>query len=122
MKKIALGISTLLAFAVLPLMASAADAPKTVTGEPIDIKCYMGGKSGEAHASCAETCAGKGSPVGLLTEEGGKKVVYLVMGGGGKDAKDLVKGHMGKKVTATGTVADKDGIKVITVTEIKDAK
>jgi hypothetical protein len=120
MKKIAMTLSVLLAIAAIPLLAGAQGDAKTLTGEPIDIKCYLGGKSGEAHAGCAETCAKGGAPVGLLVDEGGKKQVYLLLGQG-KDIKELVAGKMGKKVVATGKVTDKDGLKVLAATEIKEA-
>lgn len=121
MKKIAMGLTALLAIAAMPLLLNAAEDAKTLTGEPIDIKCYLGGKSGEAHAGCAEACAKGGAPVGLLVDEAGKKQVYLLIGEGNKDIKALVAGKMGKKVTATGKVTDKDGLKVIAASEIKEA-
>jgi hypothetical protein len=122
MKRSAWTLSALVAFLALPMLSRAADESKSLTGEPVDIKCYLGGKMGEAHAACAETCAKGGQPVGLLVDESGKKVLYLVIGDGQKKAAELVAGLMGKKVTAMGKVSEKDGLKVLTVTEVKAAK
>jgi len=119
MKKIALLGIVALAIALTPLLANAADEAKTLKGEPVCIQCYSGGKSGEGHAACGTACAGKGLPVGFLTDEGGKKQLYLVMGGGGKAAKDILGPLMGKQVEAKGAVSDKDGLKIFTVTEAK---
>ena len=115
MRKILLSVSALLAFAAIPLLVSAGDT-KTLTGEPVDIKCYLAGQSGPGHAACATGCAKKGLPIGLLTTEGDKKVLYLVMGA---DAAAKVSDHMGKQVEMTGKVSEKDGLKVIEVTECK---
>ena len=62
----------------LALGASAARAD-TVKGEVIDVSCYLGhGESGKgaSHRKCAETCAKKGLPMGLLTED---KQVWILL-------------------------------------------
>lgn len=116
MKQFVFAIATL----ALMLGGAAVQAEDTtITGEAVDISCYLGGNSGEAHASCAAACAEKGQPIGLLVTEGDEKQVYLVLGQGGKSAKDLMLPHMGKQVEVTGTVADKDGMKAIRVAEVK---
>jgi len=104
-----------LTFAPMGVMA---DEEVTLTGEPVDMNCYLTGKSGEGHAACATACAGKGNPIGFVVEMEGKKHLYLVLGGGGKAAKDLMAEHMGTEVDAIGKVAEKDGMKVITVSEV----
>ncbi len=103
----------------IPQFTSAADDEVTLTGEAVDIKCYTAGRSGEAHAGCATACASKGQPIGFLTEKEGKKLVYLVVAGPGKAAKDLLADHMGKKIKATGTVIDADGLKVFTIKSVE---
>lgn len=113
MKKFMLSIAALAVFVMAPMWVLAADA-KTVKGEPIDIKCYMGGKSGPDHAGCGTSCVKKGMPIGLVVEEGGKKVVYLVITGG-----DKLFDHVGHQVNVTGKVSSKDGINTIEVTEAK---
>ena len=49
----------------------------TVTGEVIDLSCYLQlGKHGAAHASCGSKCIAAGEPIGLVTKTG---EVYLAM-------------------------------------------
>ena len=41
--------------------------PKTVTGEILDMKCYMtSGAHGEGHKDCAAMCIKGGAPMGIL--------------------------------------------------------
>lgn len=111
--------AALIALVSAPLCVFAADETKVLTGEPVDISCYLGGKSGAAHASCAVACAEKGLPIGLLVGEGETKQLYLVLGGGGKSATDLMVAHMGKQVEVTGTVTKMNGLMVLTASKVK---
>src|SRR5690242_10145612 len=101
-KRLAIALAAcVLSFALIPAFA----ADTTVTGEPVDIACYMSGKSGEGHAACATACAGKGQPIGLVSKGAdGKTTMYLVMSGHDKAAKDLLGPLMGKQVKVTGAV------------------
>ena len=118
MRKIVVGM----ALAALACAGAYAE-DKTLTGEPVDIACYLGGKAGEAHASCAKACAEKGQPIGLAVKEAdGKETLYLVMASGGKAAKDLLGEHMGKQVAVTGAVAEKGGMKIITASKVEPAQ
>ena len=111
-------VAVIAALIVLPAPSGMAAEDVTLKGEPVDMNCYLTGKSGEGHAACAKACAGKGNPIGFVVEQGGKKQLYLVLGGGGMAAKDLMAEHMGSEVDAIGKVVEKDGIKVITVSEV----
>jgi hypothetical protein len=54
-------------------------AGEKITGEVIDMSCYLHHpetSTGAGHRKCAETCAKKGLPMGLLT---GDKQVYLLL-------------------------------------------
>jgi hypothetical protein len=65
-----------LAFAVLATTAAAGDK---VTGEVVDMSCYLhhpNTSTGNSHRKCAETCAKKGLPMGVLTDD---KQVYLLL-------------------------------------------
>ena len=104
----------LMAMLGAPMVVMAAET--TLTGEPVDISCFLTGKSGEDHASCAKTCAGKGLPVGFSVTDGDSSELYLVLG----SAKDDLVAHMGKQVTVTGEVSDKDGMKVIEVSKVME--
>ena len=109
----------MLAALMVPFVGVSAEDEVTLKGEPVDIQCYLTGQSGEGHASCAASCAEKGLPIGFVTKgEDGKDQMYLVMGANRKPAKDYMAAHMGKTVQAKGTVVDKDGLKILTVTEV----
>lgn len=91
----------------------------TVTGEVIDVWCYMeGGDHGAEHKDCATACAKSGNPIGILDKDG---KVLIVMGGQ-KDhqtAKELFADKMSKTVTVEGTLVDKGGTKVLFVKSVK---
>ena len=120
--KFALGLLAL-AIAISPFTVFAADEAKTktLTGEPVDINCYLTGKSGEGHAGCATACANRGNPIGFVVKDGDKTHMYLVIGSGGKQAKDVIAAHMGKQVKVTGKVSKKDGMNIIAVEEVSEA-
>lgn len=66
----ALGLTMLLATSGVAVAHEGHDhAAKSgeLTGEVVDITCYMDHDSkGEKHAACAQKCIAKGLPVGLL--------------------------------------------------------
>jgi hypothetical protein len=58
-------------------LSASAQEDVTVQGEVVDLACYMSkGSRGPAHRACAQLCAKKGVPIGLLTEEG---QLYLLL-------------------------------------------
>ena len=118
MKKIVLIAAAMLALVSMSVNVEAAEESTKLTGEPVDISCYLGGQSGAGHASCAATCAAKGLPIGFVTTEDGKSKLYLVLGDGGKTANDLLGSHMGKQVQVTGQVVEQGGMMVIKVSEV----
>ena len=67
-----------LALATVVCGSSAARAADAVSGEVVDMACYLHDPvmHGPAHRKCAETCAKKGIPMGLLTDDG--KVFLLL--------------------------------------------
>jgi len=91
-------------------------AADTVTGEVIDINCYMGhdGK-GKDHMQCAKQCIKKGLPVGLLTEKGD---IYLAVAEGHKSANDMLADKAAQTVSVVGEVSEKSGTKMITIHQI----
>jgi hypothetical protein len=51
--------------------------PVTVTGEIIDMSCYLQlGKHGKAHVPCGTKCLKAGAPIGLVTKNG---TIYMLM-------------------------------------------
>ena len=94
------------------------DDNKTVTGEILDMKCYMAsGAHGDSHKDCAAMCVKGGSPMGILADDG--KVYLLIEGKKNSDAYDNAKKLAGEKVTLTGTLSEKNGVQALIVTEVK---
>lgn len=94
------------------------DETKTVTGEILDMKCYMAsGAHGASHRDCAITCIDEGAPMGILTDDG--KVYLLIPGSKTADAYEAAKKFAGENVTLTGTLSDKGGVQALIVTEVK---
>jgi hypothetical protein len=93
---------------------------KTVTGEILDMKCYMSaGKHGPDHKECAAMCLKGGSPMGILADDG---KVYLLIEGKDEAPFEEAKKHGGETVTVTGTLSDKNGVQALIVSEVKVKK
>jgi hypothetical protein len=123
MKKKTLDFKTLICFlticcATLTISLSAQNKTTTITGEVLDMGCYMkSGAHGTDHKSCADMCIKGGSPMGVLTSDG--KVYLLVADDSKKDAYEEAKKHAGEQVIVTGTLSEKDGIKGLVVADVK---
>ena len=123
MKKTAFNFKTFVAllticFGVLSIPSFAQKENTTVTGELLDMDCYMAsGAHGDGHKSCADMCIKGGGPMGVLTSDG--KVYLLLADDSKKDAYEETKKHAGEQVTVTGVVAEKDGIKGLVVNDVK---
>jgi uncharacterized protein (DUF2147 family) len=118
---VAISFTAAMAFAPLAFAAEEkakegadAAASKEVTGEVVDMMCYVdhGGK-GEKHAACAAKCIKSGGPVGIASE--GK--TYLIVGDH-KPMNEQLAEHAGKTITVKGKIAEKDGISMIENAEI----
>ena len=95
---------------VVPAWGAPGEGTKTVTGEIVDLMCYLDhGAKGDKHADCAETCIKSGGPVGLLTKQ---DQLYLVIGDH-KPMNDKLASHAGKTVTLKGKVVERDGMRMI---------
>jgi hypothetical protein len=107
------------ALAIAPLARAAepaadASASKEVTGEIVDMMCYVDHNAmGEKHAGCAEKCIKAGGPVGILSE--GK--AYLVVGAH-KPMNDELAPLAGKTVTLKGKMASNGGVSMLENAEI----
>ena len=89
---------------------AAADDTKSVTGEVVDLMCYLDhGAKGEKHAGCAEKCIKSGGPVGLLTKD---DQLYLVIGDHQPMNEELAP-YAAKTVTLKGKVVERNGMKMI---------
>lgn len=91
-----------------------AAASKEVTGEIVDLMCYVDhNATGDKHASCGEKCIKGGGPVGILSD--GK--AYLVVGSH-KPMNDELAPLAGKTVTLKGKMASNGGIAMLENAEI----
>lgn len=110
--------SMIVAFAFTSASSYAQDKSSTITGEVLDMACYMkSGAHGDGHKDCAATCINGGSPMGILTSD---NKVYLVVENHDKaDAYSEAKKHAGEQVTVTGTVSERNGMNAIIADEVK---
>ena len=98
-----------------PVTLMGADDTKTLTGEVVDLMCYLDhGAKGDAHAGCAQTCIKSGGPVGLLTKD---DQLYLVVGEH-KPMNDKLAAYAAKTITLKGKVVERNGVKMIENAEI----
>lgn len=106
------------AFLAAPAMMLAAESKaetKTVTGEIVDLMCYLDhGAKGEKHKGCAEKCINNGGPVGIVSGDD----VYLVIGDH-KPMNDQLASLASQTVTLKGKVVEKHGMKMIQNAEIQ---
>ena len=92
----------------------ASSEESTVTGEVVDMVCYIDeGSSGAEHAECAKTCIKMGLPVGIKSE--GK--TYLLVGEH-KPMNEELAPLAAKTVTVKGKVVSRDGFNMIENAEI----
>ena len=92
-----------------------AAASKEVTGEVVDMMCYVDHNAvGEKHGqSCGAKCIRSGGPVGIVSE--GK--AYLVVGEH-KPINDQLADLCGKNVTLKGKLAERGGVAMIENAEV----
>ena len=121
MKKLVIAAALVaLIVSAAPVSVAADGDPKTVkvTGEILDMACYIGkGAKGPDHAGCAKACVKGGQPMGLLTDDG---TVYILLanhenGEAFEQAKELA----GTKVEIEGTSMNRSGVKAVEIHEVK---
>ena len=101
-------------------MSGGKAAMKTVTGEVVDMGCYLGHAArGEKHVSCATKCLNNGMPMGLLTSNG--TLYLLTLNHDNADPYNSLKNMAGKNVTVTGEVMARSGIQGIDVSAVRPA-
>jgi hypothetical protein len=118
---VAIAFTSALACAPLALAAEEhgkekldASAMKTVTGELVDMMCYVDHNAmGDKHASCAAKCIKGGGPVGIISE--GK--AYLIVGDH-KPLNDELAQYAGKTITVKGKMASNGGVTMIENAEV----
>src|SRR6202030_4671040 len=120
--KVAVAATFIAALAISPLAVAQehehgkdAAATKEVTGEIVDMMCYVDHNAvGEKHGqSCGAKCIKGGGPVGIVSD--GK--AYLVVGEH-KPMNDQLAEYCGKTITLKGKAAERGGIAMLENAEI----
>ena len=97
---------------------AAAQEEVTVQGEIIDMACYMAkGSRGAAHKACAQLCAKKGVPIGVLTDAG--EVYLLLDDHNNPDPYDDATKLAGERAEISGKKFSKQGVASIVVGGVK---
>jgi len=92
----------------------------SVTGEVVDLACYMPHPEtghGPGHKKCAETCAKKGLPLGLLTDD--KQVYLLLEDHENSKPYGQLKEKAAEKITIEGNKVAQGGMQAIVVEALK---
>jgi len=92
----------------------------TVTGEVVDVSCYLQlGKRGEAHIACGTKCIQNGQPIGIVDDKG---ALYLLIAeehhprrDGEVDLKTVFLPQLAKTVTVTGMATQGGGYNALFV-------
>ena len=91
-----------------------ASASKEITGEVVDMMCYVDHSAmGDKHAGCAAKCIKGNGPVGVVSD--GK--AYLIVGDH-KPMNDALAEFAGKTITVRGKMAERGGIAMLENAEI----
>lgn len=121
MKPILSAVVVLGVLAGQSLAAGPMPAKSSITGEVVDVSCYIKmGAKGDGHKDCAQACAKAGVPMGILDAKGN---LYVALSD--KDAESgntKLMGHEARKVTVTGKVFSKGGVRVVSVESVEAAK
>jgi len=119
MRKVFASFAAAAVFATMSAPAFAAEM--TVKGELVDQTCYMKDHKnvGDAHKECAATCAKKGAPMAILTDDG---KLYQITGDLAANNNAKLVPHVSHTVEVTGNVSEKDGKMMIDASSLKMAK
>lgn len=105
------------------LLVAALAAPvgaETLTGEVVDLSCYLhrpATSRGSTHRKCAETCAKKGLPMGLLTEDG--TAILLLENHANPKAYAEALDHAADTITVEGEKVTQGGLTGLVVEGVK---
>lgn len=89
----------------------------TVVGEVIDLSCYLAkGSKGKGHKTCAQMCAKKGLPIGVLSDSG--ELLLLIEDHDNSDPYEAAKGLAGERVEVAGKKFSRNGMASIVVSGV----
>jgi hypothetical protein len=114
----AVAASTMLIGATVSLIAQPKGQRATISGEVVDMWCYLeGGDRGPAKRDCATACAKAGNPIAVLDAKG---TVHVAAGlQDHRPARDLLIDRMSDQVTVSGTLVRKGGVQMIYIDSVK---
>jgi hypothetical protein len=101
-----------------PAGAHAQEKAVTVQGEIVDLACYMAkGSRGASHKACAQLCAKRGVPIGVLTDTG--ELFLLLDDHNNSDPYEAAKKLAGERAEVNGREISKQGVASIVVGAVK---
>ena len=114
----ALGLTTIVLVCGAVMAGQPKGEPITVTGEAVDMWCYLeAGDRGPAKKACATACAKAANPIGVLDSKGN---LYLTAGlKDHQSAQALLVDRMNEEVTVTGTLVRKNGVQMIYIDTVR---
>jgi len=101
-------------------MAAASGGEHTITGEVVDVMCYLShGQEGlgKGHAGCGKKCVESGLPVAIKSGD----QLYLASMADHTPANKALADLVGEQVTVQGAVFEKDGQRLIAISKIDKA-
>jgi hypothetical protein len=109
---------------ILLLGQSAAPERKevTMTGEVVDMHCYLSRHNegrGPAHAGCANSCISRGVTPGFVSEDG---KLHVLLNEKMTPVGERVNGLAGQTVVVTGFIVERDGVRGIQLLRIEATK
>ena len=113
-------ISTVLVgiFSTAAPMAQPKGERVTVTGEVVEMWCYLeAGDRGAAKKACATACAKAGNPIALIDDKG--QLFVLAGLKSHQPAQELLLGKMSERVTLTGTLVKNPNAQMIYIESVK---
>ncbi|MBI2362393.1 MAG: hypothetical protein HYV15_03300 [Elusimicrobia bacterium] len=98
--------------------AAAAGDEVTLSGEVVDLACYMAHEGkGEKHAKCAKSCLLGGAPAGILASDG--TVTLLVEDHNAKKPYKAALELAGQQASVTGKKYTRGGLSAVVVGAVK---
>ena len=101
-------------------LGAPAYAGEVVTGEVVDMACYLphpDTSHGQSHKKCADVCAKKGMPLGLLTDDG--QLYLLLEDHENPKAFGQLKDKAAERVTVEGDKVTRGGVQGLVAETLK---
>lgn len=116
-KRTALALALVLMIGTTAMAAGQMPMEK-LTGTVIDTACYAGMKHGAEEEGCTEMCLNMGVPASVLTDSG-DVIMLMPMADSNPEPYNKVKEFASQKVEITGMAAERGGLNVFYVGDVK---